>query len=174
MQKYKLIKNTNDFIIGVALLILGLYVIFSGQIVRGAIPSHLPGGFLTRPDVYVRLIGCFLTFCSALLVLKSFNFTRTTKIQKFKFRLSKEIIFTVLALIFYAFFLTRIGFFASTFILVFFLTYIYRRKEKSNMKELQVGKKTHAKDLITVFSYSCLLVLAVYVIFTRILFVALP
>ena len=174
MPKTKLIKNTNDFVIGMALLILGLYVIFTDQIVHGVIPAHLPGGFLTRPDVYVRLIGGFLALCAAILVVKSINFERTANTTGFKFVISLEIVLTVLALVAYTWMLTRIGFFISTFVLLLFLTTMYLRKEKIGKGKPPMSRKEIVKDLVTIFVYSVLMVIGVYFVFTRVLFVALP
>ena len=174
MVKLKLIKNFNDFIIGAVLLVLGLYVIFADNIVRGVIPANLPGGTLTRPDVYVRLIGGFLALCAAILVIKSFNFERTANIKRFRFVISREIVCTVLALTAYTALLTRIGFFASTFLLVFFLVAMYLRKEKIGNGTPPVTKKEFIGDIIRIFVYSVLLVLTVYLIFTQVLVVALP
>ena len=174
MARIKLIKNINDFIIGVVLFILGIYVIFTDGIVIGVIPANLPGGYLTRPDVYVRLIGGFLALCAAVLVIKSINFKRTADIKGFRFVISLEIVLTVVALIGYTALLTRIGFFASTFLLTFFLTALYLRKEKNGNGKPPLTRKEIIKDLITILVYSVLLVLGVYVVFTYVLFVALP
>ncbi|MCL2374344.1 MAG: tripartite tricarboxylate transporter TctB family protein [Treponema sp.] len=174
MAKRNLLKNTNDFIIGLALLGLGIYVILTDDIVRGVIPAHLPGGYLTRPDVYVRMIGGFLALCAAILVIKSFNFERTTETKNFHFVISWEIVLTVISLMVYTALLTRIGFFISTFLLVFFLACMYLRKEKTGAGKAPLTRKEIISDLIRILIYSILLVLGVYLIFTRVLVVVLP
>lgn len=173
MTGRKWIKNINDFFIGMVLLVIGIYVIFTKDIVHGVIPI-LTGGPLTRPDVYVRLIGGFLAFCAAILVIRSINFQGTTDIKKIRFILSKEVVFTVVSLIIYTVLLTRIGFFASTFLFTYFLTCMYLRKEKTGPGKPPLTRKGIIRDLITIFVYSALLVLAVYLLFTRVLFVQLP
>jgi len=174
MVKMKLIKNTNDFIIGLVLLALGIYVVLTDDIVIGFIPATLPGGDLTRPDMYVRLIGGFLALCAAILVIKSINFTRSADTIGFRFAISREIVLTALALVAYTMLLTRIGFFASSFLLIFFLTAMYLRKEKAGDGSRPTTRKEIIKEFVRIFVYSVLLVLAVYLIFTRVLFVALP
>ena len=174
MTKLKWIRHTNDFIIGMILLALGIYVLFTGNIVHGTIPAHLPGGYLTRPDVYVRLIAAFLTFCAAILVIRSINFTRTADTKGFRFVLSKEVLITVAGLIVYTVLLTHMGFFISTFLFVFLLSCVYLRKEKTGPGKPPLTRKEIVKSLIIICVYSALLVLAVHIIFTRVLFVILP
>jgi len=174
MAKRNLLKNTNDFIIGLALLGLGIYVILTDNMVQGVIPAQLPGGYLTRPDVYVRMIGGFLALCAAILMIKSFNFERTTETTKFRFVISWEIVFTVVSLSVYTILLTRVGFFVSTFLLVFFLAAMYLRKEKTGEGKIPLTRKEIIADLIRISVYSVLLVLGVYLVFTRVLIVVLP
>ena len=174
MVKRKWIRNTNDFIIGMVLLALGIFVLSFKNIVHGFIPAHLPGGYLTRPDVYVRLIGAFLSFLAAILVIRSINFQRTTDTKGFHFVVSKEVVFTIVSMIIYTVLLTRIGFFASTFLFAFFLTCVYLRKEKIGIGKPLLTRKEIIRDLITIFVYSTLLIIVVYIIFTRALYVALP
>jgi hypothetical protein len=174
MAKRKLIKHTNDFIIGMVLLGLGIFVVSYKDIVHGFIPANLPGGYLTRPDVYVRLIGAFLSFLAAILVIRSINFQGTTDTKGFRFVISKEVVFSFLSLIIYTALLTRIGFFASTFLFAFFLACIYLRKEKFGPGKPPMTRKEILRNLVTIFVYSVLLILAVYIIFTRALYVALP
>ena len=174
MARHKIIKNTNDFIIGIILLGLGIYILLTDDMVHGVIPAALPGGDLTRPDVYVRMLGAFLALCAAILAIKSFNFERTTDTKGFRFVISMEIVLTVVALAIYTALLTRIGFFASTFMMVFFLACLYLRKEKIGSGKPPLTRKDITRDLLIILVYSVLLVLGVYLVFTRALFVVLP
>ena len=174
MAKPKLVRNTNDFIIGIALFILGVYVLFTDDIVLGTIPPGIEVSPLIQPDVYVRLIGGFLAFFAAILVNKSINYSRITDTKGFRFVISLEAVLTMAALIIYTILLTIIGFFISTFILIFFLTCMYLRREKAGKDKPPLTRKEISRDLIIALVYSALLVLAVYLIFTRFLYVALP
>jgi hypothetical protein len=171
MSGRKYIKNVNDFIIGAALLALGLYVLFTDDIIQGNIAGSA-GGPLVRPDVYVRLIGGCMAFCAALLVIKAINFSGG-EVKGFHFVLSREVVLTIVGLIVYTVLLNYIGFAISTFLLLFFLTCMYIRKEKSGEGKA-LTKPEIIKYLITAAVYSAVLDLAVYLIFSRLLFVALP
>ena len=173
MAKRKLLKNTNDFIIGMVLLILGIYVVFSKDIIHGNIPIHT-GGILIRPDVYVRIIGGFLAFFALIITIKAINFFGTSDTKGFRFVLTREVVLTIAALIIYTVLLSLIGFFISTFLLIFFLACMYLRREKTGPDRPPLTRKEIIRDLIIIFVYTTLLVLFVYFIFTRVLYVALP
>ena len=173
MAKRKLLKNTNDFIIGIALFILGIYVVFSRHIIHGNVPIHTGGPFL-RPDVYVRIIGGFLAFCAAILVIKAINFSRTTGTKGFRFTVTREAVLTMVSMIIYTALLPHAGFVVSTFLLIFFLTCMYMRGEKTGHGKPPLTRKEILRDLTVILVYTVLLVLLVYLIFTRVLYVALP
>ena len=169
----KLIRNVNDCIIGIALLALGVYVLTTNDIVRGNIATSA-GGPLVRPDVYVRLIGGCMAFFAAILVIKAINFSGAAETRGFHFAISRETVLTVAGLIVYTLLLTFIGFAAATFLLIFFLTCMYIRKEKSGGGKAAPSGKTLPRDLGIALAYSALLDLAVYLLFYRVLHVALP
>jgi hypothetical protein len=173
MTGRKLIKNVNDFIIGLALLALGLYVLFTNDIVQGNVAAG-SGGPLVRPDVYVRLIGGLMAFFAALLVIKAINFFGAAEVKGFHFVFSLEVALTIAGLIVYTVLLTFIGFIISTFLLIFFLTCMYTRKEKSGEGKTPLTKKEIRRYLIIAVVYSALLDVAVYLLFSRVLHVALP
>jgi hypothetical protein len=169
MEKPKRLKSVNDFVIGIFLFALGLFVLTTKYVVDREV-RVTDGGFWVRPDVYVRLIGGLISLCSAVLIVKSLNFKRQAETEGFHFVISREVIFTAAALIVYVFLLTRIGFAVSTFLLTFFLTCLYIRKERQ-------GKNKPAltvKDFIIAAVYSAILDAAVWLIFSKVLHVALP
>ena len=168
-----LIKNVNDFIIGIVLLALGIYVLTTDDIVQGNV-SPGAGGPLVRPDVYVRLIGGFLAFFSAVLVIKAFNFSRSAEVKSFRFVLSREVVLTLVSLILYTILLPLIGFGVSTFLLIFALTCFYAHKEKTGEGKPLLSRKGMIREFVIAAIYSALLVTAVYLIFSRVLHVTLP
>jgi hypothetical protein len=169
VEKTKLLKSVNDFVIGVFLFALGLFVLTTKWVVDSEI-RVTDGGFWVRPDVYVRLIGGLISVCSAILILKSLNFRRQAETMPFRFVICREVVFTAAALIAYAFLLTRIGFAISTFLLTLFLTCVYIRKEKQSEKKPLLT----LKDLIVAVVYSGILDAVVWLIFSKVLHVALP
>ena len=171
-MRFKFLKKTNDFIIGLLLLGLGIYVLLTKDIIQGNLPAAAIVSPLVRPDVYVRLIGGCLAFCAVILIVKSINFSGRSDTRGFHFVLTREIVLTVLSLIIYTILLTRIGFALSTFSLSFFLVCMYQRREKSGVGKR--SKKGIIKDTIIAIVYSAALVMFVYFVFTRVLYVNLP
>ena len=174
MAKRKFLKSTNDFVIGMIMLALGIYVLLTDDILRGPIPVVSIVHPLILPDTYVRFIGGVLTFISAILVVKSINFFGKSETKGFSFAISREVVLTVVCLVAYTALLPVIGFLVSTFLLIFSLTCIYLRGEKTGHGKPPLTRKEIIKNLIIVFVYTVLLVSFVYIIFTRVLYVDLP
>jgi hypothetical protein len=186
MLKSKYLKSTNDCIIGLALLALGIYVVLTDDIITGNIATG-DGGLLVRPDVYVRLIGGLLAFFSFVLVIKSINFSKIAEVKGLEFALSREVAFTVVALGLYALLLDLIavikyhfyfpdglGFFIATFLLIAFLTLTYIRKERYSEGLKGVSGQVIRKELLVTAIYSVVLDVVVWAIFSKVLFVSLP
>lgn len=192
----KFLKSANDFIIGIALLALGVYVLVTKDIVTGNIITG-DGGLFVRPDVYVRLLGGFLTFFSAVLVLKSIKWTRRGAAgggaaagageEKLKFVISREVIFTLSGLIVYAALLELtlivkniagmhdgIGFFIATFLLIVFLTVVFRRKEKYGEGFHTVPRAALLREFGFIVIYAAVLDVVVWAVFSKVLNVSLP
>jgi putative tricarboxylic transport membrane protein len=168
-MKVKLFKSVNDFIIGIALMGVGIFIVQYKNIVRGQISDSV-GGILVRPDVYVRMIGILLIICSLILVIKSINYKRSDKTEGFHFVLTKEVALTGLSLLLYAALLEPVGFYISTFLVTLFLTCMYMRKEKSGEDKKLLSRGA----LIVALVYSIVMVVVVYLIFAKILNVVLP
>jgi hypothetical protein len=173
MEKPKLLKSVNDFIIGVFLFALGLFVLTTKRVMDGSV-NVTDGGIWVRPDVYVRLIGGLISLCSAILIGKSLNFKRQAETSGFHFVICREVVLTAAALIVYAFLLTRIGFAVSTFLLTLSLTCVYIQKEKQGGSRPPLTGKITVKDLIIAAVYSVVLDVVVWLIFSKVLHVALP
>ncbi|MDR0539356.1 MAG: tripartite tricarboxylate transporter TctB family protein [Spirochaetaceae bacterium] len=190
MGEIKRLKSVNDFIIGLALLALGVYVLFTGDIVTGNVSTG-DGGLLVRPDVYVRIIGGFLAFFSAVLVLKAVHWTKRGSAgnsgSKVEFALTREVLCTLGALAVYGLLLELtlllkyrtglrdgIGFFVATFLLIVFLTLVFRRKEKYSEGFRAVPRKTLAREGILIAVYAVILDIVVWAVFSQVLNVSLP
>ncbi|MDR2509429.1 MAG: tripartite tricarboxylate transporter TctB family protein [Spirochaetaceae bacterium] len=183
MSRLKYFKSVNDFIIGIALLALGVYVLVTDDIITGNIATG-DGGVFVRPDVYVRLIGALLAFFSLLLVIKSINWTRRAQTQGFNFEVTREVPLVIAALAVYAFMLEFSGvvkyktglpdgaaFFIATFLLLVFLTFLFTRKENAANDG---AKKITKKRLIIIVAYAVILDVVVWAVFSHILNVSLP
>ena len=173
MMQIKPIKNVNDFVIGLALLVLGCYVLFTDKVVFGNV-MKTSGGPLVHPVIYVRLLGGILTFLSVVLVLKSLNWSRKAVFVPFRFFITRYISWTVVALILYTFLLPRTGFAVSTFLLNFFLTCLFLHREKTGDGKPPLTKKEIIRSLINVTIYSILLLIFIFILFTKVLYVDLP
>ena len=173
MEKTKLRKSTNDFIIGLALLAVGIFILFTDQVVQGTVTTG-NGGILVRPDVYVRLVGGCLAFFAAILALKAINWKRSRDARGFTFVISREVVLTIVLLVAYVFFLEIIHFFAATFLLAFLLTIMFFRKETSATETEKPAKIVALRRLVAAAAYSAMLTVAVYLVFEDVLKVTLP
>lgn len=165
------VKNVNDFVIGLALLVLGCYVLLTDNIIFGVVP-RMGGGI--HPEAYVRLIGGILTGLSAILVLRSLNWRRSAQVIRFRFIITRHIVLTVVSLVAYTFLLPRIGFVISTFLLNFFLSCLFLHRERTGEGQAPFEKKEIIRSLINITIYSVVLLIVIYLLFTRVLFVNLP
>ena len=168
-MKTRFLKSVNDFIIGIVLLGAGIFIATHQNIVKGII-SDSPGGILVRPDVYVRMLGVLLIICSLLLVFKSINFTGKGETQGFHFVLTKDVLFTGIALLLYAVLLEPAGFYITTFVVCLFLTCMYMRRER-----MGEGKPPLTRRAVVIAAiYSLVMVVVVYLLFAKVLNVVLP
>ncbi|MDR1933388.1 MAG: tripartite tricarboxylate transporter TctB family protein [Spirochaetales bacterium] len=163
----------NDCVIGIALLGVGIFIVQYKSIVKGQI-SDSAGGYLVRPDVYVRMIGVLLIICSLILVVKSINFRRSAETRGFHFVVTKEVALTGLSLLLYAALLEPVGFNITTFLLTLFLTCMYMRKEKMGEGNPPITRRVVIRSLIVATIYSVAMVIIVYLIFAKALNVILP
>jgi formate hydrogenlyase subunit 3/multisubunit Na+/H+ antiporter MnhD subunit len=173
MEKTRFLKSTNDFVIGLALMCVGVFIVFTDKVVQGQVTTG-NGGFWVRPDTFVRLIGGLLAFFSVTLVLKSINWAKSKETKGFVFLVCRENIITVAALVLYIALLNIIHFFAATFLLLFFLTIIYYKKEISAVEKERPEKKVIVKRFVIAAVYSVILTIAVHWIFSQVLHVSLP
>jgi hypothetical protein len=172
-MKSRFFRSVNDFVIGIALLGLGIFIASYENIVRGRI-SESVGGYLVRPDVYVRMIGVLLIACSLILVIKSINFRHSGKTEGFRFVMTREVALTGLSLLLYAVLLEPAGFAVSTFLLTMFLTCLYMRKEQAGAEKPSPAARLDARSLAFAAAYSVAMVIAVYLLFVKVLNVVLP
>jgi hypothetical protein len=173
MKETKIFKSVNDFIIGAALALLGVYILITEHVVESAFKSE-EGGILVRPDVYVRLIGGCLVFFSIVLILKSIKYTKSEQVKPFTFIMTREVAMTLAALVLYTFLLPVIHFFPATFLVIFFLTWLYARKERSSQSGDKPDGKVFIRRFLVYAVFSIILVVAVYLVFEKVLLVALP
>ena len=165
------IKNMSDFVIGLALLAGGLWLMFSSNITEGRIlTAHQVQGML-RADTYIKVLGGLVSFLAFIMVVRSFNFDKTSETQAFKFSMSKESLLTFVGLALFIILLRPLGFALVTFLFSFSIICLYMFKEIKN-KGLDRGKLI--KKVIFTVVFSLLLVLAVYLIFGKVLLVQLP
>jgi formate hydrogenlyase subunit 3/multisubunit Na+/H+ antiporter MnhD subunit len=173
MGNTRFLKSANDFVIGLALMCVGLFIMITDKIVQVEVMTG-NGGVLVRPDTFVRIIGGLLAFFAVVLVLKSINWTKSQQTKRFTFLICRENILTVAALVVYITLLNIIHFFAATFLLLFFLTVMFYNKEISAVEKEKPGRKVLIKRYIVAAIYSAVLTIAVHWIFSQVLHVSLP
>jgi len=162
----------NDFVLGCLMLPLGLYVSLSKGIIKNNVVINTGGPF-ARADVYIRMLSAMIAFLALLLIVKSINFTKSKEVKGFKFVMNKEIALTALSLVVYTFVLPRIGFTISTSVLMYFLVFMLSVRELTGGERKLTRKELHKLLLISAI-YTVVLVIAVYLVFSKLLGVSLP
>ena len=94
--KVKMIKVFNDFLLGVMMMGVSLYLLI-GEIATN-IPKTSQGGYLSRADVWIKMLAIMLLLVSIILVFKSINFKKG-ETKKFEFFLDGAIVSTIIGLI---------------------------------------------------------------------------
>ena len=168
-----MIKKVNDFTLGIGIVLLSIFLIFSPKIVGGGVSNNVPGGFWARPDVYIRIIAVIMIIPSIILITKSISFNKDSEKQKFKFDINSTIVISLGLIVLYTIALPIIGFVISSLIMVFCLCALYTIKEQ-NLTIRDIDKKKLSKILIKSTIYSVISVVALYFIFTIGLSVQLP
>lgn len=168
----KLIKTMNDFILGIMMLALSFFLLFSDKIVTN-MPAVTMGGYFARADVYIHLLAIILGIVSLVLIGKSINFNKDAAVTGFSFQMNSTILISAIVLILYTLVLPIIGFIVSTFLAIFLLCTLYTVKEDNKSLKEYKGKAL-GKILLRSAIYSVILVVVLKIIFTYGLSVQLP
>jgi hypothetical protein len=168
--KLKWFKSMNDFITVILMTAAGLFLVFSDKIVGEKVKGIPPGGIWVRADMYLRLLGGFLLFLTVLLFIKNLNF-RKSETTKLSIPITPQAIWTILSLVVYTLLLRTLGFALDTFLVSFFLVWLYMRIENKNKI---LTRQMHIKMLLINAAFSLSLVLIIYVLFGMVLRVSLP
>lgn len=172
-----MIKKTNDFILGILMTGVGMFLLFSSKIVTN-ISMNDSGGYFARADVYVKMLGAILALSSIILIIKSLGFDKNkldkkNEPTKFNFDITDTVCYIILSMVIYAVFLPLIGFKISTFVMLFYLCMLFSIKEQ-NKKLNKYTKQEVIKIGIRSFIYSLISVIVLYFVFTKGLNVQLP
>ena len=159
------IKHVNDFILAVAMLALSAFLIFYPDITT-TIPKLAQGGFFTRADVYIRMLAVILLIASGVLLIRSLTLAPVGSGGRFHFLTARSAVLTAAALIVYTLFLPWIGFFV-----LLNLLYCFQEKNKG-WKEYSKQESLHM--LLSAMIYSLVLMLILWLVFSKLLGVRLP
>ena len=148
------IKKTNDFVLGILMILLSAGLFFGK--VTSNVPEVSQGGPIASPDVWHKMIAAQLFIVSLILVISSLDFGRDKgEKEPFQFHMGSTAILTVIALVVYAALLPVAGFAAVTFVITAFLVAIYTlSEEKLSLKEVtksdvvRIGRKSIITGII--------------------------
>jgi hypothetical protein len=171
MQKLqsKKIKSMNDFIVGLFLVFFGIFLMTSKSIIEGEEPTNV-ASYLSA-TTYLKLLGFLMVLLSCILIARSINFKKAKETEPFHLEFKLETNLTVIAVFFYILVLRKIGFIITTFIFTLFVVFLYMRKENEGQ---QWTKPLVIKKFTTAFIFSFVLVIVVYLIFTKLMLATLP
>ena len=165
------IKKTNDFVLGIIMIVVSLCLFF-GKVTTN-VPEISQGGYLARADVWLQMIAVLLGAASIILIITSLDFKKTGKSEKFEFVIDSTILLTVAALIIYAALMPIIGFMITTFVMVLFLTFLYTvREEKRQFSQLEMADwlRLVKKGVIT----AAVMLIILWLVFGKLLAIQLP
>ena len=166
-----MIKNLRDFILGLVMLALSLYLMLSPKIVKGMTLLYT-SITVAKADTYIRLLGGLLLLLSAVLILRALGlFGLKAKKTDEKKPVDWLVIAGFATLLIYMPLMKIIGFTASSILLTASFKFMIRFREKKadlhNWQEL-------LKNLGVSIAYAVVLVSALELLFTRALHVRLP
>lgn len=129
-KKTGLIKYMNDFVLGIILAAAGIWLLF-GKITDHEVSTG-QGGFIARPDVWVRFMAIILIVDAAVLIVRSIVKKNDDPAGgRFQFYLDSTQVGTIISLVIYTLLLPVFGFFIMTFVVTFYLVLLYSIKEKA-------------------------------------------
>jgi len=168
--KLKWFKSMNDFCAVILMTAIGCFLVFSDLIVPQKLTGTPPGGLFVRADMYIRLLGGLLLFLTVLLFIKNLNF-RKAETTPLNIPITPQAVYTILSLAVYTLVLRTLGFALSTFLVSFFLVFLYMRLENKNTP---LTRPLLVRMLTTDVIFSICLVGVIYVLFGMVLRVSLP
>ena len=168
--KLKWFKSMNDFCAVILMAAIGCFLVFSNLIVAEKMSGIPPGGLFVRADMYIRLLGGFLLLLTVLLFIKNLNFTKS-ETKALEIPITPQAVYTLLSLVFYTLVLRTLGFALATFLVSFFLVFLYMKLENKN---LPMTRQLLVRMLVTDAIFSVCLVGIIYVMFGMVLRVSLP
>jgi len=168
--KLKCFKSMNDFCAVILMTAIGCFLCFSDKIVGQKVTGIPAGGIFVRADMYIRILGGFLLFLSALLFIKNLNFKKSES-TPLHIPITSQAVLTILSLIIYTAVLRYIGFALATFLVSFFLVFLYMKIESKNQT---LTRPIIIRMLLTDAVFSIGLVALIYVLFGMFLRVSLP
>lgn len=170
----KKIKNRKDLILGVVMLVLGLYLLLAQGIVKGM--TLLSTGItIAKAGTYVRLLGGLLVLLSGGLTLRALGVFGKCEADEedseTRWKLDPLVPILFGALLLYMPLMSLVGFTVSSMIMIAWVAFWIRYREKH--VDLH-DKKALLKNIGIAVVYSVILVLVLELMFTKGLHVRLP
>ena len=166
----KLIRCTNDLLLGLMMGALGVFLLVSDKVVTGK--SNGMGGFWAQASTYIQLLAVILVALAALQIIYAFNFKKDGEHAAFNIPVNREIVIVGVCLILYALLLPKLTFFPCTLALSIITCGTFQMKENSGVGD--GSRKLSKKQIISNIIYSVILTIALYVVFTKLLKCVLP
>lgn len=164
------IKNMNDFIGGILLMMGGMWLMVSKNITEGRILLSQRQGFI-QADTYIRMLGGLVFFLAVIMCVRSINFKKEGETEAFTFSITRESFLTFVALVAFIALLKPLGFAVATFLFSSFVVSLYMLKET---RDKGLSRKKKIAKLAFSCVFSLILVFVVYLIFAKGLLVTLP
>ncbi|MCI8650142.1 MAG: hypothetical protein HFG20_08505 [Anaerotruncus sp.] len=163
-------KNWKDFLLGIVMLLISVYLLFSPNVVKGLTLLYTDIT-IAKAVTYVRILGGILLLLSLSLSLRALGLFGATSQEKSTFSIDWLILAGFAALLVYMPLIKLLGFILPSILLVGVFTFFIRCREKQislrNTPEV-------LKGCIVSILYAVTLVLLLQFLFTQVLHVRLP
>lgn len=164
------IKNQTDFVLGITMLLVSLYLLFSPDIVKGMTLLYTDIT-IAKAATYVRILGGLMLLLSGGITLRSLGIFGKDKAEEQRGSIDKFILLFFALLVIYMPLMAWIGFTISSIFVISGFTFIIRAREKQiNLR----NKQEFIKNLVIAILYGTILVLVLELLFTKGLHVRLP
>ena len=166
-----MIKNKRDFLLGIVMTAVGLYLLLSNSIVKG-FSLFQTKVVLAQAGTYLKIIGGLIVLVSAVVIIRSLRKPLSEEeAAEAKRPLDWMIVGCLAAFFVYLLLMDVLGFLIDTIWVIALITFLLRVREKHI--DLH-DKKELLKSIGIAVGYSVVLVLVISFMFTKWLNVRLP
>lgn len=165
MENMKKDINKKDLILGLAMICLSVYILFSGDVITGN--SIFKEEILVgKADFYIKFFAGILMIVSIALIVKALGLFGLKPTPVTKEPVNHVVVLSFIAMFIYLLIIRSVGFFIASFLLITTMSFVIRLKED---KIDLTDKKSVLKTLVISAIFSIIMVSITLLIFEKLL-----